>query len=381
MNRFARFVLPLCLVLSGFALQKESPTLERARQRWERLSSEDQARFRDRYERYRALSEDERKLLDERAQRMHEAKERLRAEMSDELRAKLDKLEPRKRDLLLNEIVQNEIRERGARIREKMPAELLERLENAEPAARARFLVDYQQRAREHATREAIDKLGAKLGLDAAEVEDLKHLPGPERSAKVLELSKKLTVQEVSALGLPEGLSDEEWKSWRALPPGEFVERVQRHRHEHGWRGGARGIGEEHGERREGPPPMPHELMEALRPRAEDILRFSDLPANERRQRLDELRRTRVLEYLRQHGQIDDARFAELSNLSEPQLRAALREYFLQLPREGRGERRGRGGPPPGRAEPEGQSRSAHGATPPEPDGAGPGRGDHPPRR
>lgn len=347
MNRFARFVLPVCLVLCGFALQGESPTLEKARQRWERLTPDDQARFRDRYERYRALSEEERLVLAERAARLHEAKERLRAEMSDELRAKLAGLDPRRRDAVLNELVQNELRERGARIREKMPAALLERLENTEPAARARFLSDYQQRARERATREAIDKLGAKLGLEARDVAALKDLPGPQRSAKVLELAQKLSLQDVAEFGLPPGLSENEWKAWRALPPGEFVERVQRHRHEHGWRGSSRGPDDERGEPREGPPPMSHALLEALRPRTEDVLSFGNLPAAERRQRLFELRRARVLALLCERGAVDDARLQELSRSTEPELYKALQELFPRRASR-KGERRGPGGPPPG---------------------------------
>jgi hypothetical protein len=346
MSRFARWILPLLLVASAFALQRESPTLERARQRWEALSREDQVRFRDRYERYRSLSEEERVMLKARAERMSEAKERFRAEMSDEVRAKLEKLEPEKRNQVVNELVENMVRERGARIREKMPEAWVERLERARPEDRVRFLADMQQRAREKATREAIEKIGQKLGLPAAEVERLKNLPGPERAATVLVLGKNLSVRDVAEFGLPPGLTEEQWNEWRALPPKEFLERVQRHRREHGWRGGPDREDGERGDPAKGPAPVPHLLLEALRSTPEEVVKYGDLPAAERRLRLFEHRRERVVALLREHKTVGEERLAEIATMSEAELYKALRQAFPNM-RDGRGGHRGGPGSAP----------------------------------
>lgn len=332
MNRFARFVLPLFLVATAFALQRESPTLERARQRWEALSREDQERFRDRYESYRNLSEEERVVLQARAERMREAKERFRAEMPAELRAKLDKLDPQNRARVLNELVENAVRERGARIREKMPKAWVDRLEQARPEERVRFLTDMQQRAREKATREAIEKIGPKLGLPAAEVERLKSLPSSERAPAVLELGKRLSLKDVAEFGLPPGLTEEQWNKMRALPPNEFFEAVQRHRCEHGWRGFGRGRdGEDRGDSSKGPPSVTRQLMEALRSRPEEVLQYGELPAEERSRRLFEQRRERVLSILRENKLVDEARLSELSRMSEAEFREALRKAYPRL--------------------------------------------------
>src|SRR6185295_10141855 len=52
------------LVASAHAFQGESsPTLDAARARWERLSPEEKARLEKNYERYRALTEEERRGL------------------------------------------------------------------------------------------------------------------------------------------------------------------------------------------------------------------------------------------------------------------------------------------------------------------------------
>lgn len=326
MNRFAKFWLPLVLVASAFAFQKESPTLERARARWERLSTDDQERFRARYERYRSLNEEQRRTLQARAERMREAKDRFRAEMSDEVRAKLQELEPKKRELVLNELVENMLRERGARIREKMPESWVERLERARPEERVRFLADIQQRAREKAARAAIDKIGQKLGLPAAEVERLKNLPGPERLASVLVLGKNLSVQDVTEFGLPPGVTEQQWNEWRALPPNEFFEVVQRHRREHGWRGRDHADGDR-GDPPKGPP-LPHRLIEALRSTPEEVLQYGDLPPAERRARLFEHRRERVISLLRDNRVVDETRLAEVAQMSETDLYKALRKAF-----------------------------------------------------
>lgn len=347
-NRVVRLLLPLCLVAVAFARQAESPTLERARQRWERLSPDDQARYRDRYERYQALGEDERRGLAERARRVHEAKERLRATLSEEMRAKLDGLEPRQRETVINELVQNELRARGARIREKLPADVVERLERARPEERGRILFACQKETREKFAGEAIGRLGRKLGLPEAEIERLKSLPGPERVAAALELGKQSSMREVNESGLPPGVSAAQWNELSALPPNEFFERVRHHHHEHDWRGGGLDHRDKDGRefRRGGPPSLPRELMEALRPSAEDVLRYADLPADERRARIFELRRGRVIAMLAERKMCDEQRLAELGTLDEGALYRRLRELFPRSERPG--ERRGgRGGPPP----------------------------------
>jgi len=117
-----------------------------------------------------------------------------------------------------------------------------------------------------------------------------------------------------------------------------------------------------------GPPPMPHPLMEALRSTPEEILQYGALPAQERRERLFEHRRERVLQVLRESKKVDEALLEEWSKLSEAELFKALRKQN-QRSNERRGSMRdGPGGPQPGRQDHEG---------PPPDDRFGPSKGEH----
>src|SRR5204862_3450593 len=126
-------------------------------------------------------------------------------------------------------------------------------------------------------------------------------------------------------------VTEEQWNEWRVLPPNEFFEVVQRHRRDHGWRGSGR-EGGERSDPSKGPPPLPHQLMEALRSKPEEVMQFSDLPADERRQRLFELRRERVLTILRDNKVVDEARLQEIAAMSEPDMFRALRRAFPAPP-------------------------------------------------
>ena len=343
MNFLAKLLVSLVALAafaSAFAPQGDAPsTLEAARVRWERLSPEDQARFRARYESYRNLSEDERRVLVARAQQLREAKLRLRDEMSDEMRAKIAQLDPKKREFVLNELARDHARERGARIREKLPEALVCRLEDATPEDRARYLAEFQQRARARYARFAIEKMGRKLSLPAEEVERLKALTGPERAAGVLDLSKRIAILEVTELGLPPGLAQQDWQALQALPPPEFFEALQQFRREHGWRGG-----EQHSDGGRGASPLARKIFDALRTQPAEVLEFTDLPADVRRQRLFELRRERVCSVLREDNTVSAEKLVELSTLPEQEFFKVLRDAVPPGP-DRHGRRGGRPAP------------------------------------
>jgi hypothetical protein len=128
------------------------------------------------------------------------------------------------------------------------------------------------------------------------------------------------------------------------LPAKEFFEVVQRHRREHGWRGPGREGGDRGGPAH-GPRPLSHQLMEALRSKPEEVLQYGDLPAEERRTRLFEHRRERVLSILRDNQVVDEARLAEIAAMSEPELYKALRRAFPNSPDRRGGNRGAPGGP------------------------------------
>jgi hypothetical protein len=208
-----------------------SPTLESARQRWERLTPEEKLRARERYEKYLALSEAERAELAERAQRLKEDGARVQRELSPEVRDKLSTLEPAKRHELIGELLESEAKEKGQRIRELLPENVVKRLEAARPEDRARFLAEFKVQQRKRVARYAIDQLGRRLKISPQEVERLKNLTDDERAEAVLQLKKQLSEREAEEFGLPPGLTRREWDAWAELSPEEFFEQMQRYQH------------------------------------------------------------------------------------------------------------------------------------------------------
>src|SRR5688572_15605957 len=71
---------PSALTQAAARAPAQSPTLEAARVRWERLTPAEQARLRAHYERYRELSEEERRALGERARTLRDTGKRVQEE-------------------------------------------------------------------------------------------------------------------------------------------------------------------------------------------------------------------------------------------------------------------------------------------------------------
>ena len=264
----------VALAAAAHAFQDESsPTLDAARARWERLSPEEKARLQKNYEHYRALSEDERRNLAERARVLRDERERVRAELPPQARERLQQLDPDTRHEVMRDLVEGEVRERGARIRDKMPEAWIQRLEQARPEDRARFLAEFQRRARERVTLAAIDKIGRKLDLPHEETERLKALPSEQRMTELLGLKKRVSERDAERFGLPEGMTQAQWDEWQALPPAQFFERMQRWRRERDT------------QQRSGPDGQAlHDLGQAMRPRPVDVLDLAHLAPGERRE-------------------------------------------------------------------------------------------------
>jgi hypothetical protein len=315
----AYHVQPVVQAQNG-AQGESSPTLEAARARWERLSPEEKARLEKNYERYRSLTEEERRGLANRSRRLDDERERVSSELPPQTREKLQQLDPEKRREVMRDLVEGELRERGARIREKMPEAWVQRLEEARPEDRARFLAEFQRRARERVTLAAIDKIGRKLELPREETERLKALPSAERAAGLLELKKRLSAKDAELYGLPAGITQAQWDEWQSLPPAEFFEVMQRYRHEREIEN--RGAGAPGGALRA--------IDEAMRPRPDDIVEMAQLAPGERRQKIFQLRRDRIVRIVREHNLLPPDKINQLEHLSEGQFLRALREFVVR---------------------------------------------------
>jgi hypothetical protein len=287
----ASSVLPLRgLALGGIDLAgndgRQAPSLESLRARWERFTPEQKERARARYERFLAMSEEERDQLKQSARRLRERSERVQNELQASAPGRLAELDPENRRTIVREIVAEQSRELGARIRTRLPGHWIERIEKARPEDRARFLREFQIQQRSRVARYAIGELGRRLELPKEEIVRMQALPAEGRANAVLELRQRLSEREVNEHGLPPGITPEQWDTWISLSPEEFFEVFQRY-----WLSRV-------AEKRAG---ATRALLEAARPRPEDALALADLTAPERAARLAEAKRARCLKVIREY--------------------------------------------------------------------------------
>jgi len=301
-------------ILGRGASVQESPTLASARARWERFTPEQKERARDRYERFLAMSEEEREQLVESARRLRERSDRVQRELEEKRDPRLASLDAEGRRALVREIVEDESRALGARIRGELPENLLARLESAKPEERARFFRDFRVQQRDRVARFAIGVLGKELALPEDEIRRLQSLPGPERCATVLDLRKRLSEKDVRISGLPPGITQEQWDAWLELPPEEFFVVLQRYREsriaQHGRDQGLR------------------VLADAARPRAEDVLALADLAPGERLAKVHAERRARCTEALEKGKLVSASELAEIERSSDAEFFRAVRRLL-----------------------------------------------------
>ncbi len=312
-----------------------------ARARWERLSPEQQARIRMRYESLQKMTSDERAELDRRSNRLRKQRERLLRSLSEEERTRLMSQPAERREQLLNEMVEVARRDQGRRIEEKLPKHIREFLQTAPPEQRLKRLQQFKSDTREHISKRAVENLAAALGYGPAEIVRLERLPQEERMATVLRLRKQLTAQQLSADGLPPDFTRERWDALEALPPEEYFREVWslRQRGELSEVPGLELSTRESRAERE----QLRELNKALHAKPRLYVEFSELSPKDRRIEIDRRRRDRVTELLDQSEMLNAEQLAALRELPDAQffgrVRAMTEGRLRQGGRGARGER------------------------------------------
>jgi len=319
----SRSITALLLAASSFlgqesGVDRKSPTLESLRARWERFTPEQKERARSRYERYLAMSEEERQQLARSARALRERGERVQEELDAKAPERAADLEPEKRRTLVREIVAEQSRELGARIRSRVPVPWVERIQNAPPEERARLLREFQNQQRNRIARFAIGELGQRLGLPSQEIARMQTLPGEERVQAVLELRQRLSAREVDEHGLPPGITPEQWNAWIALPPEEFFEVFQRY-----WLSRVESLAASR-DRVE----ALRELLEAAHPRVEESLALADLTPADRGARLADAKRARCMKVLRERELLTPAELEALAPKSHHEFFEKVRQLL-----------------------------------------------------
>jgi len=313
------------------------------RARWERLSPEQQARIRKRYESLQKMSSDERAELERRSKRLRKQRERLLKSLSEEERKRLMIQPAERREQLLNEMVEASRRDQGRRIEEKLPQHFREFLQTAPPEQRLKRLQQFKNDTRETLSKRAVENLAAALGYGPAEIARLERLPQEERMATVLRLRKQLTAQQVAADGLPPDFTRERWEALEALPPEEYFREVWSLR-QRGELSGVPALERSARDSREEREQL-RELNKALHANPRLYVELSELSPKERRTEIDRRRRARVTELLEQSEMLNADQLAALRELPDTQffgrIRAMTRDRLRQSPRGSRREREG----------------------------------------
>ena len=333
----AALLLVLLAPLLAEGVERQGGALERARTRWDALGAQEQARIQERWQRYQALPADQQHELELRAARILELRQRVERQLPQTLRARVQALPEGKRERILSEIVENETARIGTRMRAMLPPEVVQRLEQARPEDRARFFAGYQRQQRERVTRYMIDRLGGRLGLAKPEIAALKSLPEEQRAQRVLELRQQLSQAEARELGVPPGLSREQWESWLELPPEEFFERLADHVRERQLAGDEAGIGR--GGARPAQIPsttLAHvhalrRLQEAAQPDPADLVDLADEAAQVRSERAAERARQRCLRIVVEEQLVEGAELERWQRLSGAAFAGAVHELVAPL--------------------------------------------------
>jgi hypothetical protein len=291
----AAFVVALATVPSAAQSRGDVPPpahgrLDAARQRWERLTPDEQARVRERFERLRTMPKDDRDALAERARLLADAMRRVEEKLDDAARTRIAGLDPERRRELVRDLALAEGGERMARWSGAGPETWRAKLESLPSEERERVLAEMRRRGRgsdhEHGRERLAEMLAKRHGLSPAEVERILALPEPERWDAI----RQLRGQDA------------------ARPPRQDDAQSQARRR----------------------------LFEAARPRPSDHLRYAELAPAERRELVARIARARVVTVLREGGLATEDEIARLDALPHAEFRRALQQRFAST--------RGRGG-------------------------------------
>jgi len=288
-------------------------------ERWNRLTPEVQERMRARFDRYKALPDEERQALATRTRRIQARAQLFYELFSTEERARLDRLTPEKKREILIALATEEEEEQAVRLRDTLPPELAEKVSEPRPEHR-RAILDELRRRQEEQLGPAIERFGLELGMPPEDIAALTTLPLEERKQKFLELAKALSTEQIAGRELPPGLSAFRWERMKTFEPEEFFAVIMR----------LRAVHPEVGllPREQGAAPRERVAHEELRQtmariRAagrlteEDLLDLAPLSPEDRHAEQARLQRARISSLLRKEELLSTERLDELDAMND----------------------------------------------------------------
>ncbi|MCP3915360.1 MAG: hypothetical protein GY711_07375 [bacterium] len=344
----ARTILSLLCVLFALAplvQAQDDASRKAARERWESLDPEAREKMRERYERLKRMNPQQRARVERQSKRLNEMRRRLWKSLDGKTRARLDKFSNAKRLELLDEMLADEVEGTAQRIIERLTPTERQRLEQATPVDRMHFLRERKKRQDVESDR-LLRRLATELGVRPNDVAGMRELLPQERRQKIREMMRARIVQSVDKRPLPKGVSPEGWQRIQALGMDEFFAAVTRLRRSHLDFGSPPGAS---GAVVAGSPRA--RLRHALQAHPEDRVELANLSREERRVEMQQRRKARALEVLREDRRVPEQRLRELEDLPFPRFMRAARGLAMpgqRKPGRGRpgadgpaGERRG----------------------------------------
>ena len=199
---------------------------------WEKLDPEEQAALRERYERLRTMSPEERERALALARRMRREAEATLRSLDPAERAEIEALGPAERKRVLRSLIADRARMMATRLQAHLTDAERAELESADAIERSRVLARARTRIMEQLPGKA-RRMAEGLRLSPREVERLSSADPEELRTAMIALARRRAAQVAAKQGLPEGVTQAEWDRVLALPDSQFVRALQRLRATH----------------------------------------------------------------------------------------------------------------------------------------------------
>jgi len=328
-------------------------------ERWQKMTPEERAKLKERFDELRKMSPEEREALRARARELETERERLEEKLGPDMRERLRHLPPEERDRILREHQMDERRRAGETVREGLDPERADWVERMMGHDHPRPSHDLRRELRGKLEDRMIERWHDGGSLDAKERERLMALSPKARVDELLRIHRDRIVKAVDVSGLPEGVKLEKWQKLLAEPkPERFLKQARKlgldclapPPGDPGQPGAGRGPMPHEGKGNGRPPfsPAMHELGELLRPTFEDRMDAADKPEEERHVLIDGRVAKRLRERLADSTWLAELERLPLKGLGDGELIDKMRG-FMRAQRGQRGpeerEPSRRGGP------------------------------------
>lgn len=212
----------------GTGESRSAPRRSDPRARWSALTDEQKDRFRQLFEEFRKLPESERALVRERLEALADERVKLEANLTEADRSALESIDKDAREAWLRKAAAELVRERHNRMRGYFDRDRFKKMVELDPAKRRQALEELSEDAARAAIRRFTEFASRRNILTAAEANEIRALPVAEAAPRIAALRKAMVIADVERKPeLRAEVGDESWEQLKALPPEEFLRKIE----------------------------------------------------------------------------------------------------------------------------------------------------------